>query len=98
MNPPKAASAVKMVTAKVAAKRSSNVQLISSSSAKKAKMVSKPVSQSSKSVSFNLKHKENGTSHSSSTSASNVLPLITSMFQSPKTSLEPVTITLPSSK
>ena len=99
VDPPKAAPAVKTVTpAKVAAKRSSNVQLISSSSAKKAKMVSKPVSQSSKSVSFNLKDKVYWPCHSSSPSGSNVLPLITTMSQSPKTSLEPVTITLPSSK
>ncbi len=103
-NPPPAVSTktpevVKSVTpAKAAAKRSSSIPLVSSA-AKKAKMATKSTPQTTpKSVSFNLKPDENGTSSSSSPAHSNVLPLIASMFQPSKKSHESSKVKLPPSK
>ena len=80
--------------AKVAAKRSSNVQLVTS--AKRAKLSTKTTPQvTPKSVSFNLKSGENGNAKASSPTPSNVLPLIASMLQQPKKSHDPPKIKLP---
>ena len=81
--------------AKVAAKRSSNVNL--ASSAKKVKLSKTTLQSTPKSVSFNLKPEENGTTKSSSPTPSNVLPLIASMFQ-PKKPHDSQKIKIPSSK